>query len=86
LKFIDFQNFRGLGLQPLPRNVGPHPCKIKLSNIALHIGDETYETPNTKEWILLAPQGIGIQIPAGNVNDIGVSAIREGRYKKIESM
>ena len=66
----------------VPRNVGPHPCKAKLSKIRLHIGDETYETPDTKEWLLLAPQGIGVQMPAGHVNESGVSKIREGRYRK----
>ena len=48
----------------------------------LHIGDETYETPDTKEWLLLAPQGIGVQMPTGHVNDVGVSKIREGRFRK----
>lgn len=66
----------------IPRNIGPHPCKIKLSKINLHIGDESFETPDTKEWILLAPQGVGVQMPAGHVNDNGVTKIREGRYRK----
>lgn len=66
----------------IPKNVGPHPCKFLLSRIKLDIGDETYETPETKEWILLAPQGVGVQMPAGHVNEIGVSKIREGRYRK----
>ena len=48
----------------IPKNVRPHPCKIKLSKITLHIGDESYETSETKQLILLAPQGISIQIPA----------------------
>jgi hypothetical protein len=66
----------------IPRNVGQHPCKIKLSKITLHIGDESYETPATKEWILLAPEGVGIQMPAGHVNELGVSKIRESRFRK----
>ncbi|WJN57552.1 hypothetical protein [Pseudomonas sp. SO81] len=66
----------------IPRNVGPHPCKIKLSKIELHIGDESFQTPDNKEWILLAPQGVGIQMPAGHINEIGVKNIREGRYRK----
>jgi hypothetical protein len=66
----------------IPKNVGPHPCKIKLSRITLHIGDEAFETPDTREWILLAPQGVGVQMLAGHVNDVGVSKIREGRYRK----
>lgn len=66
----------------IPRNVGQHPCKIKLSKITLHIGDESFETPDTKEWILLAPEGVGLQMPAGHVNEIGVSKVREGRYRK----
>lgn len=66
----------------IPKNIGPHPCKAKLSQIRLHIGDETYETPDTKDWLLLAPKDIGIQMPAGHINEMGVSKIREGRYKK----
>lgn len=65
-----------------PRNVGPHPCKIKLSKISLHIGDESYQTPDNKEWILLAPQGVEVQMPAGYISDVGVKNIREGRYRK----
>ncbi len=66
----------------IPSNVGQHPCKVKLTNIRLHIGDETYQTPDTKDWILLASHGVGIQMPAGHVNEIGVTNIREGRYKQ----
>lgn len=71
----------GCVLSIVPRNVGPHPCKVKLTRIRLNIGDETYETPDNKEWLLLAPQGVGLQMPAGNVNELGVSKIREGRYR-----
>lgn len=70
------------GLSLIPKNVGPHPCKIKFSKITLNIGDESFETPDTKEWILLAPQGVGIKMPADHVNDVGVSKISEGRYRK----
>ena len=68
----------------VPRNVGPHPCLFKLTKIRLHIGDETYETPDMKEWMLLAPQGVGvgIRMPAGHVNETGVKKIREARYTK----
>jgi|APSaa5957512535_1039671.scaffolds.fasta_scaffold114482_1 hypothetical protein len=66
----------------IPSNIGPHPCKAKLLQIRLHIGDETYETPDTKDWLLLAPKGVGIQMPAGHVNESGVFKIRERRYKK----
>jgi hypothetical protein len=66
----------------IPRNVGPYPCKLKLSAIRLHIADEAYETPDTKDWILLGSQGVGVQIPAGHVNEIGVAKSREGRYRK----
>ena len=66
----------------IPKNVGPHPCKAKITNIRLNIGDESYETPETKEWLLLAPQGVGVVLPAGHVNETGVAKVREGRYKK----
>lgn len=65
----------------LPRNVGPHPCLFKLTGIRLHIGDETYETPDMKEWMLLGPSGAAIRLAAGSVNDNGVTRIREARYK-----
>ena len=66
----------------LPKNIGSHPCKAKLTNIKLSIGDESYSTPDNKEWLLLAPSGVGILMPAGHVNEVGVTKIREGRYKK----
>lgn len=66
----------------IPQNIGTHPCKAQLSQIRLHIGDETYETPDNKEYLLLAPQGVGVQMPVGHVSNVGVSSIREGRYRK----
>lgn len=66
----------------IPKNIGSYPCKIKLSKIRLHIGDESFETPDTREWILLAPEGIGIHMPVGHVNEVGVTKIRESRYRK----
>ena len=66
----------------VPRNVGPHPCLFKLTKIRIHVGDETYETPDMKEWMLVAPTGVGIRMPAGSVNETGVKQIREARYKK----
>jgi hypothetical protein len=65
-----------------PQNIGGHPCKAKLKNIQLTIGDESYFTPDNKEWLLLAPSVVGIFMPAGHVNEIGVTKIREGRYMK----
>jgi len=65
----------------VPRNVGEHPCEFMLRNIRLHIGDETYETPNFDEWMLLAPKGVEIRVPAGIVNEIGITRVREARYK-----
>jgi hypothetical protein len=75
------QESLGCMVSIVPRNVGPHPCRFKLTKIRLHIGDETYETPDIKEWMLLAPQGVGLRMPAGHVNDAGVKKIREARYK-----
>ena len=65
----------------VPRNVGEHPCEFMLTNIRLHIGDETYETPNFDDWMLLAPKGVEISVPVGNVNEIGITRVREARYK-----
>ena len=66
----------------VPRNVGHHPCLFKLTKIRIHVGDETYETPDMKEWMLVAPTGVGIRMPAGSVNETGVKQIREARHKK----
>ena len=65
----------------IPRNVGPHPCEFMLSNIRLHIGDETYETPNFKAWELLASQVMEVRVPIGHINQLGVRQVREARYK-----
>jgi len=72
----------GFDITLMPKNIGAHPCEIKILNIELHIGDEVYETPDLKDWILLAPQGVEIRMPAGYVNEIGTNNIREARYKK----
>ena len=64
----------------VPRNVGEHPCEFMLTNIRLHIGDETYDTPNI-DWMLLAPRGVEISVPAGYVNENGITRVREARYK-----
>lgn len=48
-----FPNGLGCVVGIAPQNVGSHPCLIKLGSIRLHVGDETYETPDTKDWILL---------------------------------
>ncbi len=66
----------------IPSNIGEHPCKIKLTNIKLHVGDETFETPSTKEWIIIGSHGATFQMPAGHINDTGVTKIREGRYRQ----
>jgi CMP-2-keto-3-deoxyoctulosonic acid synthetase len=68
-------------LYVLPRNVGPHPCEFMLRDIQLHVGDETYDTPNFKEWVLIAPQGMEVHVPVGRVNEIGIKQVREARYK-----
>ena len=41
----------------------------------------TNTAPDNQDWIFLG-QGISIQIPAGYVNETGVTRIREGRYKE----
>ncbi|HAU1190901.1 TPA: hypothetical protein ACT96X_001025 [Legionella pneumophila] len=64
-----------------PCNVGLHPCKAKIYDIKLIIGDETFPTPDVQE-LLLSPVRVGVSIPAGYINDIGVNRIRQGQYKK----
>jgi hypothetical protein len=51
------QDSIGFSLSIIPRNVGPHPCLFRLSQIKLHVGDETFETPDTKEWMLFGDTG-----------------------------
>jgi hypothetical protein len=71
----------GCVLSIFPKNVGPHPCKVRFIDIQLHIGDETHRTPDIKEWIMLAQTGVDTHIPVGRINSNGVTKIREGRYK-----
>lgn len=75
------QDSIGCVVSIIPRNVGPHPCFFKLTKVRLHVGDETYETPDMKEWMLLGTAGMAVRFPAGHVNDNGVTKIREARYK-----
>lgn len=46
---VPIVNSPDFAIHVVPRNVGPHPCEFMLEDIRLHIGDETYETPNFKE-------------------------------------
>ena len=73
-------NSAGFAVTVHVRDVGPHPCEFKLEDIHLQIGDETHDTPNIKEWLLVA-QGVGVRYPIGHVNDQGIRKIREARYK-----
>lgn len=78
---VPIVNSSDFAIHVVPRNVGPHPCEFMLEDIRLHIGDETYETPNFKEWVLIAPQGMEVHVPVGHVNVIGIRNVREARYK-----
>ena len=71
----------GYGINVLTRNVGPHPCEFMLSKMRLNIGDESYDTPSFKEWVLISPQVMAVAVPAGHVNAEGIRCVREGRYK-----
>lgn len=72
---------RAYAVSVIPRNVGSHPCEFMFSNIRLHIGDETYETPDFKEWVLVASQVMEVQVPIGHINQLGIQQVREARYK-----
>ena len=78
---IPVVNSSDLAVNVIPKNVGPHPCEFMLRDIKLHVGDETYETPNFKEWVLIAPQGMEVHVPVGRVNEVGINNVREARYK-----
>lgn len=75
-----FSDGMGFGVSVVPRNVGPHPCEFQLRDIHLLVGDETYHTPDFREWMLLA-QGVEVRVPVGHVLNIGVQRVREARYK-----
>lgn len=77
-----FADKLAFGISVLPKNLGSHPCNVKVSKITLTIGDETHVTPDHKEWLLLAPSGMAIQLPAGHINEVGVKNIREARYRQ----
>ena len=80
--FVDpILNSKGFGVSIAPRNIGPHPCEFMLTGIRLIIGDENYETPSMSAWLLLAPHGVEIRVPAGHVNEIGIGKVRESRFK-----
>jgi hypothetical protein len=64
-----------------PRNIGPHPCYVKLTSCLLKIGDEHFPTPDMQDWVLIGPGGIGILYPVGHVNQVGINNVREGRYR-----
>jgi hypothetical protein len=64
------------------RNVGIHPCKIKLTSVQLSIGDEIHPTPDAGAWSLCGVQGIGHSFPAGYIAQLGIDNIRQGRYRK----
>jgi hypothetical protein len=72
----------GFGITILPKNLGSHPCNVRVSKISLTIGDETHVTPDHKDWLLLAPSGMAIHLPAGHVNETGVTNVREARYRQ----
>jgi|GEM_PF-6671300 len=71
----------GCSIDIIPKNVGAHPCKFKLTNIKLLLGDEPYETPSFQQWMLLGPHGVGFKYPAGFVNPLGIEKIQNNQYK-----
>jgi hypothetical protein len=77
------QDSKAVNVLIKPNNVGSYPCYIKITNIRFRVGDEEYQTPDMPAWQLLGPtQGrVGIAMPAGHVNELGVQKIREARYK-----
>ncbi|MBT9265570.1 hypothetical protein KKQ10_11830 [Pseudomonas sp. MG-9] len=64
-----------------PFNVGPHPCFVMMTAVQLQIGDEVYETPSHKGWSLIGQSGAAYTFPVGHINQNGISAVREGRYR-----
>ncbi|EPU2898192.1 hypothetical protein ACVU7V_004200 [Vibrio vulnificus] len=77
-----FQDDSGFSISISPKNIGQKPCKAKLKDIKLIIGDEIHTTPCNRDWLIIAPSGVHMAMSAGQVYDCGVTKIREGRYKK----
>jgi hypothetical protein len=67
----------------VPRNVGSYPCEVRIVKSDLQVGDEVYENPDLKDWVLLPPyvSGTEIRVPFGHINPLGIQKIREARYK-----
>jgi hypothetical protein len=64
-----------------PRNVGPHPCWIRVTDVKLVIGDEVIETTPVKEWALVGTQAASVAFPSGQINPLGIQRIRERFYQ-----
>ena len=65
-----------------PANVGPHPCKIKVTEIVLRIGDEVFPAHQLHDWTLIGTNGISFNIDGGYISHMGVQYIREARYRQ----
>lgn len=76
-----FADKPGFFVAILPKNMGSHPCKARVLEVGLTIGDEVHRTPDHKGWILLAPSGMAVQLPAGHVNEVGLTGVKEARYR-----
>jgi len=63
-----------------PKNVGPHPCRIKISGIELDIGNETFTTGSLSKWTLIGSHDEMYGFPAGHINALGVEQVRSDFY------
>ncbi|MCL8337732.1 hypothetical protein M9Y85_00220 [Pseudomonas mosselii] len=64
-----------------PRNIGSHPCYVKLIGCVLNVGDEVYTTPDMKDWVPIGTGNLGISYPIGHISQLGIENIRQGRYR-----
>ncbi|MFJ5297434.1 hypothetical protein ACIQAL_13025 [Pseudomonas sp. NPDC088368] len=65
-----------------PVNVGPHPCNIKVSEIRLRIGDESFPGSDQHDWVLIGTNGLGFNFDGGFITQVGIQHIREARYSQ----
>lgn len=72
---------RGYVIAIEPRNIGPHPCYVKVTDCVLRIGDEAFITPDMPDWVAIGTGNLGISYPAGHISNLGVENIRQARYR-----
>lgn len=64
-----------------PKNVGPHPCRVKITDVELQVGDDLYPSPSQRAWTMIGPTSGGFTFHCGSVHGLGITNIQQGRYR-----